>query len=47
MVFKNTNEEIVFGWKYFEKLYKSLVDYWLQYDNSGSNPILIDAGGKI
>jgi predicted ABC-type ATPase len=34
------------GWRNFENLYKDLVDYWLLYDNSGTNPILIDAGGK-
>ena len=34
------------GWKNFEGIYKSLVDVWILYDNSGEKPILIDAGGK-
>jgi predicted ABC-type ATPase len=30
----------------FQNLYKSLVDSWALYDNSGQSPALIDSGGK-
>ena len=47
----NVSDEIIrrryeTGWKNFEGIYKSLVDVWMLYDNSGEKPILIDAGGK-
>lgn len=32
------------GWVNFENVYKSLVDAWVVYDNSGDNPKLIDEG---
>lgn len=31
----------------FEHLYKSVVDEWALYDNSGSEPVLIEEGVKI
>jgi hypothetical protein len=31
---------------HFERIYKALVDEWRLYDNSGSRPVLIDAGGS-
>jgi predicted ABC-type ATPase len=34
------------GWKNFEHIYRSLVDHWLLYDNSGSAPILLGQGVK-
>ena len=34
------------GWKNFQELYKDLVDSWVLYDNSGSKPVLVDAGEK-
>ncbi len=34
------------GWKNFQEVYKSLVDAWVLYDNSGKKPILLDAGDK-
>jgi len=47
----NVSDEIIrrryeTGWKNFEGIYKSLVDVWMLYDNSGEKPLLIDAGGK-
>lgn len=47
----NVSDEIIHrryetGWKNFEGIYKSLVDVWMLYDNSGEKPLLIDAGGK-
>jgi predicted ABC-type ATPase len=32
------------GWKNFQNIYKSLVDDWVLYDNSGDKPELLDAG---
>jgi predicted ABC-type ATPase len=32
------------GFARFEKVYKSLVDTWVLYDNSGSEPLLLDWG---
>lgn len=34
------------GWKNFQEVYKHLVDAWVLYDNSGENPVLLEAGGK-
>jgi predicted ABC-type ATPase len=34
------------GWRSFNGVYKSLVDTWILYDNSGERAILMDAGGK-
>ena len=34
------------GWRNFETLYKSLVDDWAVYDNSGDVPILLDEETK-
>ena len=34
------------GWRNFELLYKSLVDDWTVYDNSGSAPVLLDEENK-
>jgi predicted ABC-type ATPase len=33
------------GWRNFQQIYKTLVDTWVLYDNSGDTPILLDAGG--
>lgn len=32
------------GLRNFENLYKPLVDEWALYDNSGSEPVLIEEG---
>jgi predicted ABC-type ATPase len=32
------------GWRNFEEIYKSLVDRWMLYDNSGARPMLLDQG---
>jgi len=32
------------GWANFNKIYKHIVNAWLLYDNSGTIPILVDAG---
>ncbi len=32
------------GWKNFEEIYRSLVDHWRLYDNSGDAPILLEEG---
>jgi predicted ABC-type ATPase len=34
------------GWKNFQEVYKDLVDTWVLYDNSGEQPVLVDAGEK-
>jgi predicted ABC-type ATPase len=34
------------GWENFEEVYRSLVDKWLLYDNSGGAPILLAQGGQ-
>lgn len=34
------------GWRNFGQLYRPLVDGWRVYDNSGAQPVLIDAGTK-
>jgi predicted ABC-type ATPase len=34
------------GWRNFDGVYKSLVDTWILYDNSGERAVLMDAGGK-
>lgn len=34
------------GWRNFQQIYKSSVDTWVLYDNSGETPVLVDAGGK-
>jgi len=34
------------GWQNFEEIYRSLVDHWLLYDNSGPAPIILAEGGK-
>ena len=33
------------GWENFQQVYRSLVDAWVLYDNSGDEPLLLDAGG--
>lgn len=35
------------GFKNFKELYRPLVNDWVQYDNSGITPILIDWGEKV
>jgi predicted ABC-type ATPase len=35
------------GWTRFEQVYRSLVDYWFLYDNSGQAPVLLGEGGKV
>jgi predicted ABC-type ATPase len=32
------------GWKNFEQVYRSLVDHWELYDNSGGSPIFLAEG---
>jgi len=32
------------GWRNFKHLYRSLVDEWVLYDNSGETPIVIEEG---
>ena len=34
------------SWRNFENIYRSLVDEWKIYDNSGPKPILLETGGK-
>ena len=34
------------GWENFEQIYRSLVDRWEVYDNSGSQPFLINQGER-
>ncbi len=34
------------GWRNFQQTFKLMVDTWLQYDNSGKCPILVDEGHK-
>jgi predicted ABC-type ATPase len=34
------------GWANFQEVYRTLVDHWLLYDNSGGAPILLAHGGK-
>ncbi len=34
------------SWRNFGKVYRSLVDEWQIYDNSGPKPILLETGGK-
>jgi predicted ABC-type ATPase len=34
------------GRENFETLYKPLVDEWLHYDNSGTEPMLLERGVK-
>ncbi len=34
------------GWGNFEQVYRSLVDHWFLYDNSGGAPILLAEGTK-
>jgi predicted ABC-type ATPase len=33
------------GRENFEGLYKAAVDHWILYDNTGSEPVIIDSGG--
>ena len=33
------------GWRNFEPVYRSLVDEWAVYDNSGGVPVLLAKGG--
>lgn len=35
------------GWRNFQQVYKSSVDSWALYDNSGETPLLVDAGGSL
>lgn len=37
----------VAGLRNLETLYKPMVDEWVCYDNSGSEPVLINKGGKL
>lgn len=37
----------VAGQRNFNRIYKSLVDYWVLYDNSGEAPELIEEGSKL
>jgi predicted ABC-type ATPase len=30
------------GWRNYEALYRTLLDVWQVYDNSGENPILLE-----
>jgi hypothetical protein len=32
------------GWRNFESVYRTLVDSWVLYENSGSEPVLLDWG---
>ena len=32
------------GWRNFETLYRDLVDEWIVYDNSGKDPVFVEAG---
>ncbi|HTN75134.1 MAG TPA: hypothetical protein VL096_07805, partial [Pirellulaceae bacterium] len=32
------------GWSNFEQRYKSLVNNWVLYDNSGDTPVLLERG---
>ena len=34
------------GLRFFDMVYKPLVDTWTLYDNSGAQPVLIDEGGE-
>ncbi len=34
------------GWRNFEQVYRSLVDHWELYDNSGPIPVLLAMGDK-
>lgn len=34
----------VAGQRNFEQTYRALVNAWAIYDNSGTNPVLMDAG---
>ena len=34
------------GLKNFERVYRTLVDRWVLYDNSGNAPILLDEGAR-
>ena len=34
------------GLRYFESLYKPIVDDWILLDNSGESPILVEWGEK-
>ena len=34
------------GRKSFEQVFKSLVDDWRLYDNSGARPVRLDEGGR-
>ncbi len=34
------------GWANFEQVYRSLVNHWELYDNSGVSPLLLEQGGK-
>ena len=35
------------GWRNFRECYKSLVDSWVLYDNSGDQPVTIESGENI
>jgi predicted ABC-type ATPase len=34
------------GWSNFERIYRELVDTWVVFDNTGSEPVLVDWGEK-
>jgi predicted ABC-type ATPase len=34
------------GRENFERIYKTLVDDWRLYDNSGPRPVLVEQGGR-
>jgi len=35
------------GWRNFQQVYKSSVDSWALYDNSGETQLVVDAGGSL
>jgi predicted ABC-type ATPase len=34
------------GWRNFESVYRAIVDSWVLYDNSGTEPVLLDWGER-
>jgi len=41
------HRRFIAGLRNFENLYNPFVDEWALYDNSGSEPILIEEGAKL
>ena len=37
----------VAGWRNFQQKFKSLVDAWAHYDNSGERPVLVEQGNNV